>query len=150
MRKIGAIDARTWQDLSRDGRLGKLARATRVDLSPAACLRRVQALETSGVIRGGRAVIDSGRAGIGFTADVTAGLRGPRKHSRDAFERAMARAAEVRECHDVTGTVEYLLRVECADLTADKRLHTETPGTSPGVAAITTFVVMGSPKDDGA
>jgi Lrp/AsnC family transcriptional regulator, leucine-responsive regulatory protein len=150
MRKIDAIDARILQELSRDGQLRNLELAGRVGLSPSACLRRVQALETSGVIRGYRAVIDPGRVGIGFTAYVTVGLRSHTKDSQEAFERAMARAAEVRECHNVTGTVEYLLRVECADLAAYKRFHTETLGTSPGVAAITTFVVMGSPKDERA
>ena len=57
---------------------------------------------------------------------------------------------EVRECHNITGTVEYLLRVECADLAAFKHWHTEVLGTLPQVRAITTFVVMGSPKDDRA
>jgi len=56
----------------------------------------------------------------------------------------------VRECHNVTGSVEYLLRVEAADLAAYKHFHTEVLGILPGVAAITTYVVMGSPKDERA
>lgn len=127
-----------------------IARAARAGLSPAACLHRVQALETSAAIRGGRAVIDPGRVRIGLTADVTAGLRSHSKDSQEAFERAMARAAEVRECRNLAGTVEYLLRADFPDLAADKRVHTETLGTSPGAAAIATFVVMGSPKDERA
>jgi len=61
--------------------------------------------------------------------------------------RAVPAAPEVRESRDVTGTVEYLLRVEGADLSADKRFHTETLGTRPQVVALTTYVVMGSAKD---
>lgn len=53
----------------------------------------------------------------------------------------------MRECNNVTGTVEYLLRVEVADLPANKVFHTDTLGTLPQVASITTHVVMGSPKD---
>ena len=63
---------------------------------------------------------------------------------------AVSRAPEVRECHNITGTVEYLLRVEAADLAAYKHWHTEVPGTLPQVHAITTYAVMGSPKDDRA
>ena len=55
---------------------------------------------------------------------------------------------EVRECHNVTGTVEYLLRVETRDLSHYKHWHTEILGVLPQVQAITTFVVMDSPKDD--
>ena len=55
---------------------------------------------------------------------------------------------EVRECHNITGTVEYLLRVEAADLAAYKLFHTEILGALPMVANIVTFIVMGSPKDE--
>ncbi len=59
----------------------------------------------------------------------------------------MSLAPEVSECHNVTGTIEYILRVECADLAAYKHFHTDVLGTVPVVAAITTHVVMGSPKN---
>ena len=78
------------------------------------------------------------------------GLSSHTKAAQGAFERAMARAPEVRECHNVTGAVEYLLRVEAADLAAYKHFHTEVLGTVPEVASITSYVVMGSPKDERA
>ncbi|MEO1694544.1 MAG: Lrp/AsnC ligand binding domain-containing protein, partial [Pseudomonadota bacterium] len=88
--------------------------------------------------------------GRGFTAYITVGLSSHTKASQEAFERAVSRAREVRECHNITGTVEYLLRVECADLAAYKRFHTDHLGTTPHVSSITTYVVMGSPKDERA
>lgn len=150
MTKIDALNDRILRELSRDGRLSNLDLAARVGLSPSACLRRVQELERSGVIKGYRAVIDGAKVGTGFTAYVTVGLNSHTKASQEAFERAVARAPQVRECHNVTGTIEYLLRVECADLAAYKHWHTDVLGTLPGVAAITTYVVMGSPKDERA
>jgi DNA-binding Lrp family transcriptional regulator len=53
----------------------------------------------------------------------------------------------VRECHNITGGVEYLLRVEVSDLAAYKRFHTDVLGALPQVNTLTTYVVMGSPKD---
>ncbi|CAN1575397.1 Lrp Transcriptional regulators [Paracoccaceae bacterium] len=150
MTKLDDIDHRILRELSRDARQSNLALADRVGLSPSACLRRVQALEQAGVIRGYRAVLDPVQLGIGFVAYVTVGLGSHTKAAQEAFERAVSRAAEVRECHNITGTVEYLLRVEVADLAAFKHWHTEILGTLPQVRAITTFVVMGSPKDDRA
>ncbi len=145
-----AIDDRILHELVRDGRISNLALAERVGLSPSACLRRVQALERSGAIRGYRAVLDPAARGIGFAAFLAVGLKEHSKSAQEAFERAMARAPEVRECHNVTGAVEYLLRVETADLAAYKRLHTEVIGALPQVASLTTYVIMGSPKDERA
>ena len=117
---------------------------------PSACLRRVQALERAGVIKGYRAVLDPAAMGIGFVAYVTVGLGSHTKSAQEAFERAVSRAPQVRECHNITGTVEYLLRIEVADLAAYKHWHTEVLGTLPQVRAITTYVVMDSPKDERA
>lgn len=136
--------------LSAEGRIANQDLAARVGLSPSACLRRVQELERRGVIRGYRAILDPGKTGIGFVAYVTVGLSRHTKAAQEEFERAMRTAPEVRECHNITGTVEYLLRVEVPDLVAYKRFHTEVLGTLPQVVALTTYVVMGSPKDERA
>lgn len=150
MTSLDDIDHRILRELVRDGRQPNLQLADRVGLSPSACLRRVQALERAGVIRGYRAVLDPARLGIGFVAYVTVGLGSHTKAAQEAFERAVSRAPEVRECHNITGTVEYLLRIEVADLAAYKHWHTDILGTLPQVRSITTFVVMDSPKDDRA
>ncbi|MEP2640708.1 Lrp/AsnC family transcriptional regulator [Roseobacter sp.] len=133
-----------------DGRISNLELANRVGLSPSACLRRVQELERSGVIKGYRVVLDPAQTGVGFTAYITVGLSEHSKVAQEAFERAIARAPEVVECHNITGAWEYLLRVECADLPSYKRFHTDHLGALPQVSAITSYVVMGSPKDDRA
>lgn len=150
MTKIDAINDHILRELLRDGRLSNLELAERVGLSPSACLRRVQELERSGVIKGYRAVLDATKMGVGFVAYVTVGLNSHTKASQEAFERAVARAPQVRECHNITGTVEYLLRVEAADLVAYKHWHTDVLGVLPQVQSITTFVVIDSPKDDRA
>jgi Lrp/AsnC family transcriptional regulator, leucine-responsive regulatory protein len=150
MTKIDATNHRILRELSRDGRISNLDLATAVGLSPSACLRRVQELERSGIIKGYRAVLDPVAMGTGFVAYMTVGLSQHTKAAQVAFERAVARAPEVREVHNITGTREYLLRVEAADLAAYKHFHTDVLGVLPQVNAITTYVVMDSPKDDRA
>lgn len=150
---MAGIDAKSEQILQvlvSDGRISNLELAERVGLSPSACLRRVQDLERRGVIKGYRAVLDRAAIGAGFVAYIGVGLSQHCKAAQEAFERAVARAPEVRECHNITGTIEYLLRIECADLTDYKRFHTDHLGSLPQVATITSYVVMGSPKDERA
>ncbi len=150
MMKSDAINDKILQELSRNGRASNLELADRVGLSPSACLRRVQELERSGVIKGYRAVLDRTALGIGFIAYVTVGLSDHTKASQEAFERSISRAPEVIECHNITGTMEYLLRVEVSDLAKYKVFHTEVLGVLPQVTSITSYVVMGSPKDERA
>lgn len=150
MTEMDSISRQILRELMRDGRISNLELADRVGLSPSACLRRVLDLERRGVIRGYRAVIDPAAMGGGFTAYIAVGLSEHSKASQEAFERAIARAPEVRECHNVTGAVEYLLRVEVPDLAAYKLFHTEVLGTVPQVTAITSYVVLDSPKDERA
>ena len=134
--------------LQGEGRISNIELADRVALSPSACLRRVQELERGGVISGYRAVVDREKTGSGFVAYVTVGLSDHSKKSQEAFEQAMTAAPQVRECHNVAGVYEYLLRVEVADLASYKNFHTDILGTVPKVNSITSYMVMGSPKDE--
>jgi Lrp/AsnC family transcriptional regulator, leucine-responsive regulatory protein len=150
MTGIDATDDRILRELARNGRISNLDLSAKIGLSASACLRRVQDLERRGVIKGYRAVLDPAKRGIGFIAYMTVGLSVHTKAAQDGFERAVSLSPEVREVHNITGTVEYLLRVEASDLAAYKHFHTEVLGTLPHVARVTTYVVMDSPKDDRA
>lgn len=150
MSDIDQIDERILRTLTQDGRITNQALADLVGLSPSATLRRVQAMEAMGLIKGYRAVIDPEKAGIGFTAYILVGINDHSKKGQEDFERAVSAAPEVRECHNITGDKEYLLRVEASDLIAYKRFHTNVLGIVPQLKSLTTYVVMGSPKDDRA
>lgn len=141
------IDDHILRTLARDGRLTNLQLADQIGLSPSATSRRVADLERSGVITGYRAVIDQSKVGLGFVAYVTVGLSKHTKESQQAFERAISQAPQVKECHNVTGVFEYILRVETADLSAYKVFHTDVLGVLPQVNSITSYIVMESPKD---
>ena len=142
-----AINHKIIRTLERDGRISNTELADQVGLSPSACLRRVQELERAGYILGYRAVLDRKKLGHAVTVFVMVGLSGHLKKDAKAFERAMAAAPEVRECHNITGSVEYLLRVEVADLDAYKTFHTDRLGTLAEVSSITSHICLGSSKD---
>lgn len=147
MTNIDPTNARILRELRADGRMSNLALADKVGLSPSACLRRVQDLERRGVITGYRARLDPAQTGTAYVVYVAVGLSEHSKAAQEGFERAMARFDEVTECHNIAGAFEYLLRVETSDLTAYKTFHTDRLGTVPHVRSITSYMVMGSPKD---
>lgn len=147
MIKLDPINDKILRELSLDGRISNLQLAEKVGLSPSACLRRVQDLERSGVIKGYRARLDPAKTGRAYVVYVAVGLAEHTKAAQTGFEQAMGRADEVTECHNVAGAFEYILRVEVADLPAYKAFHTDILGTVPHVRSITSYMVMGSPKD---
>lgn len=147
MTRIDQLNDKILRELSGDGRISNLQLADKVGLSPSACLRRVQELERTGVIKGYRARLDPGQTGRAYVVYVAVGLAEHTKDAQLGFETAMQRADQVAECHNVAGAFEYMLRVEVADLPAYKAFHTDILGTVPHVRSITSYMVMGSPKD---
>ena len=136
------------RELSVNGRISNSDLAEKIGLSASACLRRVQELENCGLIKGYRAKLDSELMGNSFIAYVGVGLNEHSIESQLAFEQAIELATEVKECHNVTGSFEYLLRIETKDIKSFKSFHANTLGVISQVSTITTHVVMDSPKDD--
>ena len=144
---MGTYNAAILQHLQADGRISNIELAKHVGLSPSACLRRVQDLERRGVLKGYRAIIDRKVLGQDVVIFVMVGLSGHLRKDSLAFEAAMDRAPEVQECHNITGSVEYILRVEVADLSAYKAFHADRLGTLSMVGSITSHIVLGASKD---
>jgi len=147
MAEIDSFNAAILQNLQHDGRMSNIDLAKRVGLSPSACLRRVQDLEHRGILKGYRAIVDRKALGIDVVIFVMVGLSGHLRKDSLAFEAAMDKAPEVKECHNITGSVEYLLRVEVADLSAYKLFHADRLGTLSMVGSITSHIVLGASKD---
>jgi len=145
--EIDDYNAAILQHLQIDGRMSNIDLAKHVGLSPSACLRRVQDLERRGILKGYRAIIDRKVLGQDVVIFVMVGLSGHLRKDSQAFEAAMNEAPEVQECHNITGSVEYILRVEVADLSAYKAFHADRLGTLSMVGSITSHIVLGASKD---
>ena len=78
---LDSFDRRILETLQDDGRLSNVDLADRIGLSPTPCLRRVKALEASGLIRGYNAVLDRGGVGLGLTVMVGVKVDGSGKPS---------------------------------------------------------------------
>ena len=130
---MDAIDRRIIRELQKDGRktLSDLAEA--VGLSSTPCARRLDRLQSDGVITGYSARVDAGMLGLPVTVFVSVELEQQARGGIEAFERAIAGFDEVMECHLMTGSRDILLRVVVADLAAfDRFLETRLMNV-PGI-----------------
>ena len=128
--------------LQGDGRLSNVELAARVHLSESACLRRVKALDNSGVIQGYRATVDPASVGLPDNVFVSVGLASQDQSDLDAFEEAVRRVPEVMECYLMTGDFDYLLRVVAAGATDYERIHRQYLTRLPSVARVHSSLAL--------
>ncbi|MEQ9695372.1 Lrp/AsnC family transcriptional regulator [Shimia sp. SDUM112013] len=115
---MDAIDRRIIAALQRDGRMTIADLAETVGLSPTPCARRLDRLQSDGVITGYAARVDPHKIGLPVSVFISVELEQQAKGGIEAFERAVRGFDEVMECHLMTGSRDILLRVVVADLAA--------------------------------
>lgn len=145
--KLDRIDRRILRDLQADGRMTNVELAQRVGISAPPCLRRVRALEKSGLIRGYHANINPEALGFGVTVFAQVGLSSQSDTDLRAFEEMVSHWAEVRECALLTGDVDYLLKVVAQDWEDYQRFLTTKLTAAKNVAHVRSALVMRTTKD---
>jgi Lrp/AsnC family leucine-responsive transcriptional regulator len=128
--------------LQQDARITNTKLAEKVSLSESACLRRVKALEETGLIESYTAILNQQKAGCPVNVFVSITLDRQSQSGLEAFESAVRKLPEVMECYLMTGEHDYLLRVVVADLTDFERVHNQHLTRLPSVARVhTSFAV---------
>jgi len=133
---IDRVDRQILELLQRDGRITNAALAGQVHLSESACLRRVRALEHSGLIAGYGAHINQEKAGFPVNVFVNITLDRQDQADLQSFEQAVRRIPEVMECYLMSGDYDYLLRVVVADMADFERIHSQHLTRLPGVVRV--------------
>lgn len=127
------IDRQLMALLQADGRMSNAALAQAVGLSAAACLRRVQRLESSGLIEGYSARLNTRLLGGHQTVFIEITLDRQNEAAMEAFERAVSALPEVQECHTVAADYDYLLRVDVNGSSDYERLRRRELAALPHV-----------------
>ncbi|MAE90236.1 Lrp/AsnC family transcriptional regulator [Salipiger bermudensis] len=128
------IDRRILRVLQKQGRMSNAELSEQVHLSASACHRRVQRLESEGIIRGYVALLDARRMGMPTTVFVEITLSAQADEVLEAFEKAVSRIPDVLECHLMAGSADYILKVVAEDTEDFARIHRQHLTRLPGVA----------------
>jgi Lrp/AsnC family transcriptional regulator len=92
--------------------------ASRVNLSQTPCWRRIQRLEEAGVIQRRVALLDPRAIGLGLTIFVEIQTGDHSREWLDGFAAIVSDMPEVMDVYRMAGDVDYLLRIEVADMPA--------------------------------
>ena len=116
------VDRAIVSRLQIDGRLPNVDLAEAISLSPSACLRRVKALESSGIIAGYRAEVDRVRAGLGLTVFIELKVESHSQQTSAQLEAALTAIPAVVACYLISGTADFFVEVVVPDLAAYEQL----------------------------
>ena len=115
--KLDRYDKKILEVLQVEGRIHNQDLADRIGLSASPCLRRVRALEESGLILGYRAMLDARKLGLTLMALIHISMDVHTPERFDHFEAAVAVLPEVLECLLITGQdADYQLKVAVRDM----------------------------------
>ena len=121
--KFDAHDRRILAALQRDAALSVTALSEAVGLSPTPCWKRVKRLEEAGVITGRVALVDRDAVGLGVTVFVAIRTAAHEEGWLEEFAAGVRRIPEVVEFYRMSGEVDYLLKVICADIADYDRIY---------------------------
>ncbi len=138
--KLDRVDRQILADLQADGRITNVDLARRAGISAPPCLRRVRALEESGIIKGYHATIDPGALGYNVTVFAQVALNSHADADLRAFEERVGAWAEVRECYMLAGETDFLLKVVARDWEDYQRFLTARLTAAPNVGHVTTAI----------
>jgi DNA-binding Lrp family transcriptional regulator len=144
--ELDQIDLAILRELQADGRMTNVELARRVGISAPPCLRRVRALEESGVITGYRALVDPRAIGLSVIFFVFVQLDQQTEGELAAFGARAAEWRAVRECWTLSGETDFLLKCIAADLQAFQEFVGELTAT-PNIRNVRSSLALTPVKD---
>ncbi len=144
---LDKISKKILMELQTDGRISNVELATRVNLSPAACLERVRKLHEAGYILGYIAQLNPQLLDVSLLVFIEVVLDRTTPEVFDAFKRSVQTIPEVLECHMVAGGFDYLLKLRLSSMEAYRAVLGRIVDL-PGVLQTHTYVVIEQVKQD--
>ena len=128
---MDTIDRKILSALQDDASLSVAEIGSRVGLSSTPCWKRIQRLETDGVIRKRVALIDQDKVGLGITVFVSIETGDHSQDWLDRFADTVGAMPEVMEFHRMAGDVDYMLRVVVPDIAGYDAFYKRLIATVP-------------------
>lgn len=145
--KLDQIDHHVLEILQGNAKITNSQLSKEIGLSPAPTLERVKKLETTGIIQSYHAQVNRDKVGLGVTTFVMISLIGHKKQVTDAFVQQINDIPEVIECHHVTGSCDFLLKVIAKDINSYQQLMLEKINEIEQVSNTQTMVILSTFKE---
>lgn len=144
---IDATDKKILTILQKEGRITNAKLAQTVGLSPPAVLERVRRLENSGIIEKYVAILDREQSGFNIQTIVMVCLSHHQISSLQNVKERLTQMDEVLECHQLTGEVDFLLKVVVKDMASYTDFVNNKLSGIPGIQNVKTSFILETLKN---
>lgn len=145
--KLDKIDRKILDILQANAKITNAQLSKDIGLSPAPTLERVKKLETSGIIKSYHAKLDTDKVGLGVHTFVQVSLKGHNKQNINAFIEAIDAIPEVIECHHITGSGDFILKIISSDIQSYQKLMLERVSEIEVVDGLQSMIILSTFKD---
>lgn len=146
--KIDKTDRKILKILQNNGKITNAKLSEEIGLSPAPTLERVKKLEQAGVIKSYHAQLNAEMLGLGVNTFVQVTLKGHNKPNIDLFLSRIAEIEEVIECHHITGSGDFILKVIAQDIASYQLLMLEKVSDIDVVDSLQSMVILSTFKNN--
>lgn len=145
--KLDQIDRKILDILQKNAKITNAQLSKEIGLSPAPTLERVKKLEQTGIIQSYHARLDPTKIGLGVSTFVHVSLKGHNKENINVFIREINTIDEIIECHHITGTGDFILKVIAKDISSYQTLMLERVSDIKVVDNMQSMVILSTFKD---
>ena len=144
---LDATDKKILTILQNKGRITNARLAQEVGLSPPAVLERVRRLEATGIIEKYVAILNRHQAGFDIQTIVMVCLSHHQISSLQDVKERLTQMPEVLECHQLTGEVDFLLKVVVKDMKSYTDFVNNKLSGIPGIQNVKTSFILDTLKN---
>ncbi len=145
--KLDKIDRKILEILQSNAKITNAQLSKDIGLSPAPTLERVKKLENMGIIKSYHAKLDTDKIGLGVSTFVQVSLIGHNKENIEEFVRQINQIEEIIECHHITGSGDFILKIITKDIATYQKLMLEKVSDIKVVDNMQSMVILSTFKD---
>jgi Lrp/AsnC family transcriptional regulator, leucine-responsive regulatory protein len=145
--KMDHIDRKILTILQASAKITNAQLSKDIGLSPAPTLERVKKLENAGILKSYHAKVDTDKIGLGVSTFVLVSLKGHNKENIENFLIEINKIDEIIECHHITGSGDFMLKIIAKDIGAYQKLMLEKVSNINVVDNMQSMVILSTFKD---
>ena len=145
---LDSKDMEILRALQHNARLSNKELSAKVHLSTTPTYERVKRLEKLGFIKEYATILDEAKLNKGYAVFCSIKLRRINSEYANAFTDMIKKVPEVTECYNISGSFDYLLRVQVPDMRLYQKLLLEVVGRHENIDSMESTFVMEEIKHD--
>tara|TARA_B110000263_G_scaffold242330_1_gene247682 strand:- start:512 stop:970 length:459 start_codon:yes stop_codon:yes gene_type:complete len=146
--KIDNIDKKILELLQQNAKITNSLLSKKIGLSPAPTLERVKKLERKGIISGYHAQLNLSKIGLGVSTFVLVSLKEHNKRNINIFLDKIDTVKNVIECHHITGTGDFILKVVSENIASYQELMLDKVSEIESTDSLQSMVILSTFKDN--